>query len=143
MTRQETIEINKDYFKKRDKLEVAIKSGAILKIKYMGGSNPGGVREICPLSFEWDHKITALNLKDNIEKTFYVYKISFVSDDQYRIFDKIERSRDKTEKNLNGCAIVTVAFILIVAFYYSFKVVKFVFTDDEISVKKYSITSTY
>lgn len=142
MTSKEANEINKDYFKKREKLDVAIKSGEILKIKYDGGNDPGGLREICPIEFEWDHKITALNLKDNIEKTFFIDKISFVSDDQYVTYKKIENSKDKTDKQINGCAITIVIIILIVIFYFSFKVFRF-FTSDDTTTKNDSITNTY
>lgn len=71
---------------KIDILSQACETGEILKIKYYAGSNPGTIREICPIRII-GNKLTAMCLISDIEKTFFIGKIELA---EYK--DKIELS---------------------------------------------------
>jgi hypothetical protein len=57
-----------------DMLQEAIDGGEVLKIKYHGGSQPGTVRQISPISISKD-KVRARCLNSNAVKTFVIDKI--------------------------------------------------------------------
>lgn len=60
-------------------LENAIDSGASLRVRYFGGSSPGGEREIQPISVK-DGKVRARCLLSGETKTFGVEKMELVVD---------------------------------------------------------------
>lgn len=57
-----------------NRLLEAIETGEVLNIKYNGGSQPGALREIAPISISND-KVSARCLTSNSTKTFYIEKI--------------------------------------------------------------------
>jgi hypothetical protein len=57
-----------------DILHEAIENAEVLRIKYYGGSQPGTVRQISPISISKD-KVTARCLSSNAVKTFAIDKI--------------------------------------------------------------------
>lgn len=66
---------------KVQELKLAMNSGEIVKVSYYGGSQPGAIREIVPLSFFGKNKIKALCIRTNTKKTFFIEKIE-IEDDQ-------------------------------------------------------------
>jgi hypothetical protein len=58
-------------------LENAIDSSATLRVRYFGGSSPGGEREIQPISVK-DGKVRARCLLSGETKTFIVEKMELV-----------------------------------------------------------------
>lgn len=59
-----------------NRLIEAIDSGEILTVIYNGGSQPGSIREIAPISIS-DGKVSARCLTSQSTKTFYIEKIFF------------------------------------------------------------------
>lgn len=60
-----------------EKLQLAIKQGNSIKIKYNGGSQPGTVREILPTTLSGG-KLRATCFNSNSVKTFEIHKIEVV-----------------------------------------------------------------
>jgi len=60
-----------------DTLENAINNGTSLRVRYFGGSTPGGEREIQPISFK-DGKVRAYCSLSGETKTFIVQKMELV-----------------------------------------------------------------
>jgi hypothetical protein len=56
------------------RLREAIESGEVLKVVYLGGSQPGSLREISPISIK-DSKVSARCFTSNAIKTFALDKI--------------------------------------------------------------------
>jgi predicted DNA-binding transcriptional regulator YafY len=59
------------------KLQEAIRSGEVLKVKYHGGSQPGSIRDIAPISVK-SGKVRALCYTSNAVKTFSIDKIEIL-----------------------------------------------------------------
>ena len=60
----------------------AIESGTIVKVVYKYGSQPGHAREILPLKIE-NNELFAKCLNSNTKKTFFINKLTLLSDLQY------------------------------------------------------------
>jgi plasmid stability protein len=59
------------------KIEDAIKRNLVLKVAYHGGSQPGAVREILPLSIK-DEKVRAMCHTSNAVKVFFINKLVLI-----------------------------------------------------------------
>lgn len=77
------------------RLKEAVDSGEILIVKYHGGSQPGSIREISPVSIK-GNKVIARCHTSNAIKTFSIDKIELVE----KNIDSIEITWTKTKENL-------------------------------------------
>jgi predicted DNA-binding transcriptional regulator YafY len=58
-------------------LKEAIETGEVLKVRYHGGSQPGALREIAPISVNGD-KVRARCYSSDAVKTFVIGKVEIV-----------------------------------------------------------------
>lgn len=70
-----------------ERLKEAIGTGEILKVIYQGGSQPGSLREISPISIK-DGKVRARCFSSNAVKLFVLEKIEIVESEGEREADK-------------------------------------------------------
>ncbi|MGA1864349.1 MAG: hypothetical protein ACMUHX_04740 [bacterium] len=69
------------------KLQEAIDNAEVLKVKYYGGSQPGTVREISPISI-FNGKVRARCFSSNAIKTFFIDKIELCDIDTTTTWSK-------------------------------------------------------
>jgi len=78
---------------KQDILQEAIDEALVLTVKYHGGSQPGTIRQISPISIS-NGKIRAICLSSNAVKTFVIDKIEICSDE-----NEVDKKWNPTHKD--------------------------------------------
>jgi len=89
-------------------LQDSMGTGEVIKIKYYGGTQPGTVREIVPLRFD-DDKISALCCATDTIKSFFIYKMAIVSNDEKVTYNK---PKNKTKYRI-GCGCLALIIIVL------------------------------
>jgi len=79
----------------QEKLQEATESGEILKVKYHGGSQPGSIRDIAPISVK-SGKVRAHCYTSNAVKTFSIEKIEVLEGGAVQK----ETTWDKSKENI-------------------------------------------
>jgi len=107
----------------------AIESGAIVKVVYKSGSQPGRTREIIPYKIE-DNELFAKCLSSDTKKTFFINKLKILTNEQYSKLPKWDPAfrtltdyeifisqKEKQHKLVRLCSVIIGFCILTLTFF--------------------------